>query len=114
MRLKKPLVVICKIFNDTIRVNPMAITITLPASLRKKWLNLQEQVSCTGKTIGECLDHLDRCFPGFKETMIDETGNIRETITIFLCGQNIRNLDKLSTVVQDKDEISIIPFMAGG
>jgi molybdopterin synthase sulfur carrier subunit len=92
----------------------MAIIVTLPASLRKKWLNVQEQVSCNGKTIGECLDDLDQRFPGFKETMLDEKRNIRETITIFLRGQNIRNLDYLSTAVKDNDEISIIPFMAGG
>jgi molybdopterin synthase sulfur carrier subunit len=92
----------------------MAIIVTLPASLRKKWLNVQEQVSCTGKNIGECLDHLDQRFPGFKDTLLDETGNIRETIAIFLRGQNIRNLDDLSTAVKDNDEISIIPFMAGG
>jgi len=92
----------------------MSIIVNLPASLRKKWPRAQEQISCEGKTIGECLDDLDRCFPGFKETLLDETGNIRETIAIFLRGQNIRNLDKLSTVVKDKDEISIIPFMAGG
>jgi len=92
----------------------MSIIVTIPASLRKKWPKTQEQVSCEGKTIGECLDHLDQRFPGFKEAMLDETGNIRETITIFLRGQNIRNLDKLSTAVKDNDEISIIPFMAGG
>ena len=92
----------------------MAITITIPASLRKRWPKAQEQVSCQGKTVGECLDHLDQQFPGFKETLLDETGTIRGTIAIFLRGQNIRNLDNLSTVVQDRDEISIIPFMAGG
>jgi molybdopterin converting factor small subunit len=114
MRPKKPQGVISKYFNNTLSVNPMAVTVTIPASLRKKWLNLQEQVSCKGKTIGECLDHLDRRFPGFKEIPLDEAGNIRETIAIFLRGQNIRNLDNLSTTVKDNDEISIIPFMAGG
>jgi sulfur-carrier protein len=114
MRPKKPLGVIVNNFNGTIRVNSMTITVTIPASLRKKWLEAEEQVKCQGKTIGECLDHLDQRFPGFKEILLDETGNIRETIAIFLRGQNIRNLDNLSTAVKDKDEISIIPFMAGG
>jgi molybdopterin converting factor small subunit len=95
MRPKKPQVVTFENFNDIIRVNSMAIIVTLPAS-------------------GECLDDLDQRFPGFKETMLDEKENIRETITIFLRGQNIRNLDHLSTAVQDDDEISIIPFLAGG
>ncbi len=92
----------------------MAITVTIPTSLRRKWLNLPEQVSCKGKTIAECLDYLDQGFPGFKETLLDETGDVRGTIAIFLLGQNIRNLDNLSTVVKDNDEISIIPFLAGG
>jgi molybdopterin converting factor small subunit len=101
-------------YYDVTGLDQMSIIVTIPASLRKKWLEAQEQVSCEGKTIGECLDHLDQRFPGFKGTLLDEKGNIKETITIFLCGQNIRNLDKLSTFVQDNDEISIIPFMAGG
>lgn len=92
----------------------MSIIVTIPASLRKKWPDAQEQVSCEGRTIGECLDHLDRQFPGFKETMLDERGNIRETIMIFLDGQNVRNLGNLSTAVPDNGEISIIPFIAGG
>lgn len=92
----------------------MSIIVTLPASLRQKWPEAQEQISCQGKTIGECLDHLDQRLPGFQETMLDEKGNIRETITIFLGGRNVRNLNQLSTEVKDHDEISIIPFMAGG
>ncbi len=92
----------------------MAVILTIPTSLRRKWLNLPEQVSCKGKTVAECLDHLDQRFSGFKETLLDETGNVRETIAIFLLGQNIRNLDNLSTAVKDNDEISIIPFLAGG
>ncbi len=92
----------------------MAITVTIPTSLRRKWLNFPEQVSCKGKTVAECLDHLEQGFPGFKKTLLDETGDVRETIAIFLLGQNIRNLENLATAVKDNDEISIIPFLAGG
>ena len=92
----------------------MAITVTIPASLRKKWPEAEEQVYCKGKTVRECLDHLEQRFSGFKESLLEETGKVRETVAIFLRGQNIRNLDNLSTAVEDDDEISIIPFMAGG
>jgi molybdopterin converting factor small subunit len=92
----------------------VSVTVTIPASLRKKWPNAKEQVFCEGQTIGECITHLDGQFPGFKENLLDGKGNIKETITMFLDGQNVRNLNGLLTAVHDDDEISIIPFVAGG
>ena len=92
----------------------MAITITLPRSL-KDWMGGNDQASCHGQTIGECVDDLDRNFSGFKKRILDENGEIKESIMIFINGENIRNLGNgLATPVKENEEISIIPFMAGG
>jgi MoaD family protein len=91
----------------------MSITVMVPGSL-KDWFGGSEQALCEGKTIGECIDDLDSKFPGFRRRVIDEKGEISSSIMIFLDGQNIRSLNGLASPVQDGDEVSIIPFAAGG
>lgn len=85
----------------------------VPGSL-KDWLGGSEQAICEGKTIGECIDDLDNKFPGFRRRVFDEKGEISSAIMIFLDGKNLRSLDGLASSVKDGDEVSIIPFAAGG
>jgi sulfur-carrier protein len=91
----------------------MSITIIVPGSL-KDLLNGSDQTTCEGKTIGECIDDLDSKFPGFRSKVVNEKGEINSSLMIFLDGQNLRSLDGLATSVKDGDEVSIIPFAAGG
>ncbi|MDO8785909.1 MAG: MoaD/ThiS family protein [Syntrophales bacterium] len=91
----------------------MSITIIIPGSL-KGWLGGSDQATCEGKTIGECIGDLDKKFPGFKNRIVDEKGDICGSIMVFLDGQNLRSLDGLATHVKDGDEVSVIPFAAGG
>lgn len=91
----------------------MSITVTLPGSLNE-WLSGKDQAVCQGKTIGDCVSHLDEHFSGFKDRVLKDDGEIKDFVMIFLNGDNVRNLEGLQTLVNDGDEISIIPFMAGG
>lgn len=91
----------------------MSITIIIPGSL-KDWLGGSNEAVCEGKTIGECIDYLDNKFSGFKRRVVDEKGEISSSVMIFLDGQNLRSLDGLATPVKDGDEVSVIPFAAGG
>ena len=91
----------------------MSITIIIPGSL-KDWFGGSDQATCEGKTMGECIDDLDSKFSGFKCRVVDEKGDIVSSVMIFLDGQNLRSLDGLATPVKDGDEVSIIPFAAGG
>lgn len=91
----------------------MSITVTIPGSLNE-WLNGKDQAVCQGKTIGDCVSHLDGNFSGFKDRVLKDDGEIKDFVMIFLNGDNIRNLQGLQTPLKDTDEISIIPFMAGG
>ncbi len=90
----------------------MSVLIRVPGSL-KKWFQGQDEALCHGNTMGDCIEHLEECFPGFKTHLVDENGDISKVI-IFLNGDNIRNLKGLATEVKDGDEISIIPLAAGG
>ncbi len=88
-------------------------TVLIPTPLRKL-TNELEEVSAAGATIGELLDNLDRAFPGLKDRVCDEAGNVRRFVNIFINGEDIRFLEEKATPVKDTDEISIVPAIAGG
>lgn len=90
----------------------MPVKIIIPGSLRH-WFGGETEYSCQGERISDCIDRLDERFPGVKARLIDSEGNI-SNVLIFLNGDNLRNLDGLTTTVKDGDEISIIPLAAGG
>ena len=88
-------------------------SILIPTPLRKL-TNELEEVSVAGATIGELLDNLDQAFPGLKDRVCDEAGNVRRFVNIFVNGEDIRFLQEKATPVKDADEISIVPAIAGG
>lgn len=91
----------------------MPATIRIPTPLRKLTQD-QELVEAAGSTIGEILQSLDQQFPGLGERIFDEQGKVRRFVNVFLNDEDIRFLDNLSTPVQEHDEISIVPAIAGG
>lgn len=91
----------------------MATTIRIPTPLRKLTNDL-EVVQADGSNIQEVLNHLDATFPGLKERICDQEGNVRRFVNIFINDEDIRFLDEKATEVKDGDEISIVPAIAGG
>ena len=88
-------------------------SILIPTPLRKL-TNELETVSGVGATVGELIDNLDKAFPGLKDRVCDEAGNVRRFVNIYVNGEDIRFLDEKATAVKDSDEISIVPAIAGG
>jgi sulfur-carrier protein len=88
-------------------------TVLIPTPLRKL-TNELEEVSAAGANVGELLDNLDAAFPGLKDRVCDEAGNVRRFVNIFVNGEDIRFLEDKATPVKDADEISIVPAIAGG
>ncbi len=91
----------------------MAAKVRIPAPLRKLTKE-QPVVDIQGKTVDEILINLDKSFPGMKERICDENGQVRRFINIFVNGEDIRFKDGAKTAVADGAEISIIPAIAGG
>lgn len=91
----------------------MAANIRIPTPLRKL-TGEQDVVAANGSNVGEILRDLDKNFPGLKERICDEQGNVRRFVNIFLNDEDIRFLDEQSTAVKDGDELSIVPAIAGG
>jgi len=88
-------------------------SIRIPTPLRKL-TNELEVVTAAGATVGELIDNLDQAFPGLKDRICDEQGNVRRFVNVFVNDEDIRFLEEKSTPVKETDEISIVPAIAGG
>ena len=88
-------------------------TVRIPTPLRKLTQG-SEEVSAAGKTVGELIGDLEKKYPGIKERICDESGAVRRFVNIFVRDEDIRTLQDLDTQVADKDEVSIVPAIAGG
>ena len=91
----------------------MSVTVRIPTPLRRLTQNLAE-VKAEGANIEGIIDNLEASYPGMKERLCDDGGNIRRFVNIYLNDEDIRFLDGKATAVADGAEISIIPAIAGG
>lgn len=91
----------------------MAITVRIPTPLRRLTQNLAE-VAAEGADIAGIIENLEANYPGMKERLCDEGGNIRRFVNVYLNDEDIRFLEGQATPVADGAEISIIPAIAGG
>jgi molybdopterin synthase sulfur carrier subunit len=88
-------------------------TVRIPTPLRKLTEG-KEEVTASGATIAEVIASLEQSYPGIKARICDEKGDVRRFVNIFANEEDIRFLQNLDTPVSDKDEISIVPAIAGG
>jgi molybdopterin synthase sulfur carrier subunit len=87
--------------------------IRIPVNLRKLTNDL-EVVSVAGSTVGELLENLDKAFPGMAERLVDENGEVRRFVLIYVNDEDIRFLEGRATPVTERDSVSIVPALAGG
>ena len=91
----------------------MSATVKIPTPLRKL-TNNETSVDAIGKTIEQIVESLDSAYPGMRERLIDDNGDLRHFVNIYLNGEDIRYIDGLKSPVSDNDELSIVPAVAGG
>ena len=92
----------------------MAVKVRIPTPLRKltKEKEIVEIDSCA--TLGDMIESLEKSYPGIKERLCDEKGEIRRFINVYLNDEDIRFLKNRQTPVKAGDEVSIVPAIAGG
>ena len=88
-------------------------TVRIPSPLRR-YTNNQSKVQAEGGTVNEILRNLESEFPGIQSKLLDDQGNIKRYVNVFVNEEEIRTLQGGSTPVADRDEVAIIPAMAGG
>jgi molybdopterin synthase sulfur carrier subunit len=91
----------------------MPVQVRVPTPLRGLTGN-QAKVTASGATVREVLEDLDRQFPGLRQNLYDEAGDLRSFINIYVNEEDIRHLSGEATAVKDGDEVSIMPAIAGG
>lgn len=91
----------------------MPVTVRIPTPLRRM-TNGQDKVELEESTLSSMIESLEASYPGVKERLIDENGELRYFVNIYLNGEDVRFLDGLDTSTSSGDEISIVPAVAGG
>ena len=87
--------------------------IRIPTPLRKL-TNDTDIVRTDAATLAEAVDGLERDYPGIKERICDEAGEIRRFVNIYVNGEDVRFLQGLNTPLADGADVSIVPAVAGG
>ena len=71
-------------------------------------------VQSEGNTIAEVLEQINAQHPGFREQITMEDGSLHRFVNIYVNGEDVRFLDNVNTRLTEKDEVSIVPAVAGG
>jgi molybdopterin synthase sulfur carrier subunit len=91
----------------------MSMLVRIPTPLRSVTKGSAE-VQGNGATVADLIDDLDRSYPGLKERLIDDGGDLRRFVNIYVNQEDIRFLQGKKTALKDGDEVSIVPAIAGG
>ena len=66
------------------------------------------------RDVESAIDALDARYPGFRDRLLDDQGELRQFVNVYLNDEDVRLGSGLKAAVGDKDEISIVPAVAGG
>lgn len=91
----------------------MGILVRIPTPLRRMTSG-QDKVEMNASNLSELIEKLDSSFPGFRARLVDESGDLRYFVNIYLNGEDVRFLQGLDTSTKGGDEVSIVPAVAGG
>ncbi|MEE8337763.1 MAG: ubiquitin-like small modifier protein 1 [Dehalococcoidia bacterium] len=91
----------------------MTVNVKIPTPLRSL-TNDVDLVTSEGDTIAALVESLEAAYPGMKERLCEESGELRRFVNIYVNGEDVRFLDGLATVLGEDDEVSIVPAVAGG
>ncbi len=76
-------------------------------------INSQEVVEVSGNTVGECLNHLVKQFPGIEQMLFAKNGELHGYVAIYVNGEDAYP-EELAKPVKDGDELHILYVIGGG
>lgn len=91
----------------------MAVEVRIPTVFRK-FTEGESTVEVDTGTIGSIIDELGSRFPGFREQVLTESGELHRYVNVYVNDEDARYLEKLETEVSDGDTVSLLPSVAGG
>jgi sulfur-carrier protein len=73
-----------------------------------------KQLEIAGASVGELVDGLVATYPTLKSQLLTDDGELNRFVNVYVNGQDVRYLDGLKTPVGERDEVRLLPAMAGG
>lgn len=91
----------------------MAIEVRVPTILRP-YTKDEKVVTVEGATIAEVIEDLERQYPGIGARVLDDSGELRRFVNLYVNDEDVRFLGGLQTTVSDGDTVTVLPAVAGG
>jgi molybdopterin synthase sulfur carrier subunit len=91
----------------------VSVKVRIPTILRT-YTKGESEVAVDGGTLAEVVDALESSYPGIKARVLDESGELRRFVNVYVDNDDVRFADGLKTAVADGAQVSIIPAVAGG
>jgi sulfur-carrier protein len=88
-------------------------TVRIPTPLRKL-TDGESSVTVEGGDLRTVVANLEQQHPGIGERLLDDKGELRRFVNVFVRDEDVRFQDGLDTEVGEADTISIVPAVAGG
>jgi molybdopterin converting factor small subunit len=79
----------------------------------RQFTNGQDVVTAEGTTVGECLNHLIRQFPGMEKALFAKKDKLLNVVEVFV-NHAAAFPNELTKPVKDGDEITLLVMLAGG
>ncbi|HIK34029.1 MAG TPA: MoaD/ThiS family protein [Oscillatoriales cyanobacterium M59_W2019_021] len=89
------------------------VKVLIPTPLQNLTDN-QATLECSAGSVEELIDALETSCPGIKARLCDESGKPRRFLNFYVNSEDIRFLEGTDTKLQEGDEVSIVPAVAGG
>ena len=89
------------------------IKVRIPTPLRPLTKG-QGEVEAKAANISEMIENLNSAYPGLKDRLCDDKGELRRFVNIYVNEEDIRFSKGKDTSLKDGDEVSIVPAIAGG
>jgi sulfur-carrier protein len=87
--------------------------VRIPTVLRPQ-VGGEKQLDLEGGTVAELVNSLTERFPALRSQLLTESGDLNRFINVYVNGQDVRYLQGLATPVAARDEVRLLPAMAGG
>ena len=91
----------------------MSVMVRIPTPLRSLTKG-QAEVEVEAPNVAGLIEGLEKQFPGLKERLVDEGGEVRRFINFYVNEEDIRFLQGATTALKAGDKVSIVPAIAGG
>ena len=91
----------------------MAVIVNVTSVIQKA-VNGQRAFASEGGTLGALIENIERDYPGFAGQIMDDGGEIRRFVNVYLNDEDVRYLGGQATPLKDGDTVSFLPALAGG